>query len=99
MAPSGSSQQPRRWLPVDLDLKRDLAEQLLGKRFGATTVTSATGSRGTSAGGTDVYNLELELRISLPFPANLKLLKDYVASYQVNSGVKVLMRVRVTRPL
>jgi len=98
MAPSGSSQQPRRWLPVDLDLKRDLAEQLLGKRFGAGTVTSATGSRGTSAGGTDVYNLELELRISPPFPTNnLKLLKDYVTSYQVNSGVKVLMRVRASQ--
>jgi hypothetical protein len=97
MAPSGSSQQPRRWLPVDLDLKRDLAEQLLGKRFGPATVTGATGSRGTSPGDTDVYNLELELRISPPFPTNLKLLKNYVASYQVNSGVKVLMRVRASQ--
>ena len=88
------SEPTPRWLPPDLDPKRDLAEQLLGKRFGLATVTGATGSRGTSAVGTDVYNLELDLKISHPFPADLRRLKSYVASYQVNLRVKVSMRIR-----
>ena len=92
----GSSQQPPTWRPVDLDLNRDLAEQLFARDSGRLRSLAAAGSRGTSAGGTDVYNLDLELRISPPFPTDLKLLKDYVASYQVSSGVKVLMRVRAS---
>jgi len=92
MAPSGSSAPP-----IDLDANRDLAEQLLGKTLGPARVIEARGSRGTSADGTDVYNLELELEVAPPFPVNLKLLKDCQAWYQVNSGVKVLMRMH-SRP-
>lgn len=81
---------PEGWRPIDLDADRDLAEQLLGTTLGPARVVEARGSRGTSAEGTDVYNLELELRP--PFPVNLKLLRECQAWYQIHSGVKVLMR-------
>jgi hypothetical protein len=82
-----------------LDANRDLAEQLLGKTLGPARVSEAKGSRGTSADGTDVYNLELELELELrpPFPVNLKLLRECQAWYQIHSGVKVLMRTH-SRP-
>ena len=86
--------EPQIWLPVELDPKRDLAEQLLGQTFGPATVTGAKGSRGTSADGSDVYQLEVELRVSPPFPVNLKDLRDYVVSYRLNAGVRVAMRMR-----
>jgi hypothetical protein len=78
--------------PIDLDANRDLAEQLLGKTLGPARVSEAKGSRGTSADGTDMYNLELELELRPPFPVNLKLLKECQAWYQIHSGVTVLMR-------
>ena len=81
---------PQGWPHIDLDANRDLAEHLLGKTLGPARVSEAKGSRGTSADGTDVYNLELELRP--PFPVNLKILKECQAWYQIHSGVKVLMR-------
>ena len=77
---------------IDLDASRDLAEQLLGKTIGPARVIEARGSRGTSADGTEVYILELELEVVPPFPVNLKLLKKCQAWYQIHSGVKVLMR-------
>jgi hypothetical protein len=83
---------PQGLLPIDLDANRDLAEQLLGKTLGPARVIEARGSRGTSADGTDLYNLELELEVVPPFPVNLKLLKQCQAWYQIHSGVKVLMR-------
>ena len=95
MAPSGSQSPPGP--PVDLDADRDLAEQLLGQILGSARVIEATGSRGTSADGTDVYNLEVELEIRPPFPVNLKRLKECQAWYQIHSGVKVLMRTH-SRP-
>ena len=88
MAPSGSSAPP-----IDLDANRDLAEQLSGKTLGPARVIEAKGSRGTSGDGTVVYNLELKLEVVPPFPVNLRLLKDCQAWYQVNAGVKVLMRM------
>jgi hypothetical protein len=78
---------------IDLDASRDLAEQLLGKTLGPVRVLEARGSRSTSADGTDVYIVELELEVVPPFPANLKLLKQCQAWYQIHSGVKVLMRI------
>jgi hypothetical protein len=80
-----------------MDANRDLAEQLLGKTLGPARVIGARGSRGMSADGTDVYNLELELEVVPPFPVNLKLLKECQAWYQIHSGVKVLMRTHSTR--
>jgi hypothetical protein len=80
-----------------LDATRDLAEQLLGKTLGPARVIEARGSRSTSADGTDVYDLELELELSPPFPVNLKLLKECQAWYQIHSGVKVSMRMH-SRP-
>jgi hypothetical protein len=77
---------------VDLDARKDLAEQLLGKTLGSARVIEARGSRSTSADGTDVYIVELELEVVPPFPVNLKLLKECQAWYQIHSGVKVLMR-------
>lgn len=97
MAPSGSLPLQVSQQPIDLDANRDLAEQLLGKTLGPARVTEARGSRGASADGTDVYNLELELEVVPPFPVNLKLLKDCQAWYQIHSGVKVLMRTH-SRP-
>ena len=85
--------RPVRLPPIDLDANRDLAEQLLGKSLGPTSVIEARGSRVTSADGTDVYNLELALEVVPPFPVNLKLLKECQAWYQIHSGVKVLMRM------
>jgi hypothetical protein len=82
---------------IDLDANRGLAEQLLGKTLGPARVVAARGSRGTSADGTDVYNLELQLEIVPPFPVNLKLLKECQAWYQIHSGLKVLMRIH-SRP-
>jgi hypothetical protein len=83
--------------PIDLDANRDLAEQLLGKTLGPARVIEAKGSRGTSSDGTDVYDLELELEVVPPFPVKLKLLQECQAWYQVNAGVKVLMRIH-SRP-
>ena len=89
--------RPQGLPPIDLDANRDLAEQLLGKTLGPARVIEARGSRGTSADGTDVYNLELELEVVPPYPIKLKLLQEYQAWYQIHSGVKVLMRTH-SRP-
>ena len=97
MAHSGP-QSPKGEPPIDLDANRDLADQLLGQTLGPVTVIEARGSRGTSADGTDVYNLELELEVRHPFPVNLKRLKECQAWYQVHSGVKVSMRTH-SRPV
>ena len=83
---------PQEWPPIDLNANRDLAEQLLGKTLGPARVIEARGSRGTSADGTDMYIVELKLQVVPPFPANLNLLKECQAWYQIHSGVKVLMR-------
>ena len=81
--------------PFGLDPKRDLAEQLLGRRVDSFTVTGATGSRGTKADGAAVYNLELRLRPLHPdqAPETLRSLKWFTSSYARYSGVKVSMRV------
>ncbi len=88
---------PQGWPPIDLDASKDLADQLLGKTLGPARVIEARGSRGTSADGTDVYNLELKLEVVPPFPSNLMHLKQCQAWYQIHSGVKVLMRTH-SRP-
>jgi hypothetical protein len=98
--PSGGDRRsapPQGLPPSDLDANRDLAEQLLGKTLGPARVIEARGSRGVSADGIDVYNLELELEVVPPFPSNLKLLKECQAWYQIHSGAKVLMRTH-SRP-
>lgn len=83
-------------LPWDLDPKRDLADQVLGKSFDALMVTSATGSRGPSPIGADVYTLELKLRPQpdAQLPSPLRTLKHIVVDYMRWSGVEVLIQIR-----
>lgn len=90
------------WEPfVVPDPERDLAEQLLGKRFdNSIVVTAATGSRGPVQMAT-TYTLQLKLTYRLvpeaDFPLRHRALTNFVKWYMRSSGVKVLMRTQGSR--
>ena len=93
--------EPLPWEPFDIpDRERDLAEQLLGKRFdGSITVTAATGSRQTSPGGGDLYALELVLTVApdIEGPLTHRSLRNFVKWYMESSGIRVNLGVQTVQ--
>jgi hypothetical protein len=74
-----------------IDPSRDLAEQLVGRRFGGTTVEEANGHIGQWATGQTVYFLEVRLSGQDVSPEELRLLGRAVTSHARRSGVTVSM--------
>lgn len=93
--------EPLPWEPFDIpDRERDLAQQLLGKRFdGLVTVTAATGSRRTSPVGDDVYALELILTVEPDVEGLLthRSLRNFVKWYMDSSGIKVNLGIQTVQ--
>ena len=74
-----------------IDPSRDLAEQLLGRRFGSITVEDANGHIGQSATGQTVYLLHVRLSGQAVSPEELRLLGRAMTSHARRSGVTVSM--------